>query len=205
MNEFCRPSPPTTCKDLCTHTDSPHHDHPPRLRTKCSQRTRSNNRYPTPASPGDGIRGGKWIGCNSMVPWKCRDQKDGPSDCEAEKMDFVERPGAYNDKMVFCVHKKENVKKPIGKNRFTKEQRQLIASAVLDSLTFAGGLSVPSIITTAVGILYSKSKEDDRRNNGGMDLDTMSDDAIRQMVRWSSVMDDFCMRRHTRTSCRDWP
>ena len=47
---------------------------------------------------------------------------------------------------------------PKGK-RFLDSERHLIASAVFDSLVFAGGLSVPSIISAALGALYRhKSK-----------------------------------------------
>eukprot|EP00947_MAST-08B_sp_MAST-8B-sp1_P005591 g5591.t1 len=44
---------------------------------------------------------------------------------------------------------------PAGK-RFSDGQRRLLASSIFDSLVFAGGLSVPSIISAAMGALYKK-------------------------------------------------
>ena len=35
----------------------------------------------------------------------------------------------------------------------TKEQKQLIASSVMDSLLFAGGLSVPGVLKMCIGLL----------------------------------------------------
>ena len=50
--------------------------------------------------------------------------------------------------------------------RFTTEQRELLASAVFDSFVFAGGLSVPSIISTALGVLYGKDFATKRAASG---------------------------------------
>ena len=36
--------------------------------------------FPQPASAGDGIRPGVWLGCNSGWPWKCKEQY-GAADC----------------------------------------------------------------------------------------------------------------------------
>ena len=105
------------------------------------------------------------------------------SDCASRGYDFEDIPRHYKGKEVFCYLRENKLTIPSGK-RFTNEQRRLLASAVFDSFVFAGGLSVPSIISTALGVLFGKDYAGVRRNAGIDDnnLNTMTDAQISKLV-----------------------
>lgn len=155
----------------------------------------SEKLYPTPASPGDGIRGGRWIGACDIPWWKWWEsctQFQGATDCPNHGMEYTDRPKHRDGTKVFCTYKKEDVAAPTAGRRFTDQQRHLLSSAVLDSFVFAGGLSVASVISTALGVLYGKGQDSVRRANVnvdgtlGLNLDLMKEEDIQRLV-WESA------------------
>ena len=97
-----------------------------------------------------------WIGQCSIPWWKwwasCKTYSG--SDCAAQGYDFEDLPRHYDGKKVYCYKRASQIS--TGGKRFSTEQRKLLASAVFDSFVFAGGLSVPSVISTAMGVLFGK-------------------------------------------------